>query len=183
MTRNTTGLKRFGLSAHRSRRSARSETTAVHRPATRTRGSMLPGLQRSLGNRCGMAGVGRVAAIKRSNTGDNGRAASLSGLTARAHQCLSEVTAMHGLPSSLAIALRLTAAIWIFGIVALLMGGDGRIVAAAFVVGAATALIEWSIAGKETARLEDNSAAPEDDNLTPDARASTPQVRRVRRSP
>ena len=89
---------------------------------------------------------------------------------------------MHGLPSSLAIALRLTVAIWISGFVAWLMGADGRIVAATFVVGAATALIEWSVAGKETARLEDGSAAPEDDNLTPDARASTQQVRRVRRS-
>jgi hypothetical protein len=33
-----------------------------------------------------------------------------------AHQCPPEVTTMHGLPSSLAIALRLTAAIWIFGL-------------------------------------------------------------------
>jgi len=90
---------------------------------------------------------------------------------------------MRGLPSSLAIALRLTAAIWIFGIVAWLTGADGHIVATAFVVGAATALIEWSVAGKETARLKDESAAPENDEVTPDVRASTPQVRRVRRSP
>ncbi|EKS37844.1 hypothetical protein [Afipia clevelandensis] len=90
---------------------------------------------------------------------------------------------MQDLPSSLAIALRLTAAIWIFGLVALLMGADGRIVAATFVVGAATALIEWSIAKNMTARPDDTSAAPDDDDFTPDARASTPQVRRVRRSP
>ncbi len=90
---------------------------------------------------------------------------------------------MPGLPSSLAIALRLTAAIWIFGMIAWLMGADGRIVAAAFIIGAATALIEWSVAGKEAAQLEDGSAAPDGDDVTPDARASTPQVRRVRRSP
>ncbi len=90
---------------------------------------------------------------------------------------------MNDLPSSLAIALRLTAAIWIFGLVALLMGADGRIVAAAFAVGTVTALIEWSIAGRQMARTDEDSAAPDDDDFTPDARASTPQVRRVRRSP
>jgi hypothetical protein len=63
------------------------------------------------------------------------------------------------------------------------MGADRRIVAAAFVVGAATAIIEWSIAKNITARPDDTSAAPDDDDFTPDARASTPQVRRVRRSP
>ncbi len=90
---------------------------------------------------------------------------------------------MQDLPSSLAIALRLTAAIWIFGLVAWLMGADRRIVAAAFVVGAATAIIEWIIAKNITARPDDTSAAPDDDDFTPDVRVSTPQVRRVRRSP
>lgn len=88
---------------------------------------------------------------------------------------------MRDLPSSLAIALRLTGAIWILGLVALLMGADGHITAATFVVGAVTALIEWSIARNETARADDESAAPEDDDARPDVRASTPQVRRVRR--
>lgn len=87
---------------------------------------------------------------------------------------------MQDLPPTLAIALRLTGAIWIFGIVAMLMQADTRIVAAAFVVGLVTAIIEWIIARQIPPPAEE----PEDDSeLTPDARASTPQVRRVRRSP
>lgn len=86
---------------------------------------------------------------------------------------------MHNLPSSLAIALRLTGAIWIFGIVAMLMQADTRIVIAAFVIGLVTAVAEWIVVRKIPPPAE-----PEDDSeLTPDARASTPQVRRVRRSP
>lgn len=69
---------------------------------------------------------------------------------------------MSDLPPSFAIALRLTVAIWIFGLVALLMGADGRIVATTFIVGAATALIEWSIARNRAARAEDDSAAQDD---------------------
>ncbi len=86
---------------------------------------------------------------------------------------------MHNIPTSLAIALRLTGAIWIFGIVAMLMQADTRIVIAAFVVGLVTAVIEWIVAGKNPPPTD----PADDDATTPDARASTPQVRRVRRSP
>ena len=86
---------------------------------------------------------------------------------------------MHNMPPSLAIALRLTGAIWIFGIVAMLMQADTRIVIATFVVGLVTAIIEWIVAGK----IPPPGDPEDDDETTPDARVSTPQVRRVRRSP
>lgn len=57
---------------------------------------------------------------------------------------------MSNIPTSLAIALRLTGAIWIFGIVAMLMQADTRLVIAAFVVGLVTAIAEWVAARKET---------------------------------
>ncbi len=86
---------------------------------------------------------------------------------------------MHNMPPSLAIALRLTGAIWIFGIVAMLMQADTRIVIAAFTVGLVTAVVEWAVAGKNPPPAD----PADDDAATPDARASTQQVRRVRRSP
>lgn len=86
---------------------------------------------------------------------------------------------MRNVTPSLAIALRLTGAIWIFGIIAMLMQADTRIVVAAFVVGLVTAIIEWIVAGK----IPPPAEPADDSELTPDARASTPQVRRVRRSP
>ena len=86
---------------------------------------------------------------------------------------------MQDLPPTLAIALRLTGAIWIFGIVAMLMQADTRIVVAAFVVGLVTAIIEWIVARQ----IPPPAEPAEDDETTPDVRASTPQVRRVRRSP
>ncbi|MGL4261477.1 MAG: hypothetical protein ACRCV5_02745 [Afipia sp.] len=86
---------------------------------------------------------------------------------------------MHHPPPSLGIALRLTGAIWIFGIVAMLMKADTRIVVTAFVVGLVTAIIEWIIARQ----IPPPADPAEEDETTPDVRASTPQVRRVRRSP
>ncbi|MBS4004146.1 MAG: hypothetical protein KGZ91_12300 [Afipia sp.] len=86
---------------------------------------------------------------------------------------------MQDLPPTLAIALRLTGAIWIFGIVAMLMQADTRIVVAAFVVGLVTAIIEWII----VRNIPPPAGPAEDEDTTPDVRASTPQVRRVRRSP
>lgn len=86
---------------------------------------------------------------------------------------------MHNIPPSLAIALRLTGAIWVFGIVALLMQADTRIVIAAFTVGLVTAVIEWIVAGK----IPPPAEPADDDAATPDVPASTQQVRRVRRSP
>ena len=85
---------------------------------------------------------------------------------------------MRNVTPSLAIALRLTGAIWIFGIIAMLMQADTRIVVAAFVVGLVTAIIEWIVAG-----IPPPAEPADDSELTPDARALTPQVRRVRRSP
>ncbi|MBB5054268.1 hypothetical protein HNQ36_004270 [Afipia massiliensis] len=55
---------------------------------------------------------------------------------------------MHNMPPSLAIALRLTGAIWIFGVVAMLMQADTRVVIAVFIVGLVTAVAEWIAAGK-----------------------------------
>lgn len=86
---------------------------------------------------------------------------------------------MHNMPTSLAIALRLTGTIWIFGIVAMLMQADKRIVIAAFTVGLVTAIIEWIVVRK----IPPPADPADDDAATPDARASTQQVRRVRRSP
>lgn len=85
---------------------------------------------------------------------------------------------MH-VPTSLAIALRLTGTIWIFGIVAMLMQADTRIVIAAFVVGLLIAVAEWI-----AARKDPPPANPADDDATtPDVPVSTQQVRQVRRSP
>lgn len=86
---------------------------------------------------------------------------------------------MHNIPTSLAIALRLTGTIWIFGIIAMLMQADKRIVIAAFTVGLVTAIIEWIVVRKIPPPAEPG----DDDATTPDAPASTQQVRRVRRSP
>jgi hypothetical protein len=83
---------------------------------------------------------------------------------------------MHNIPPSLAIALRLTGAIWIFGIVAMLMQADTRLVIATFIVGLVTAVAEWVGARK------DLPADPADDDAaTPDAPVSTPRGLRVRR--
>jgi hypothetical protein len=83
---------------------------------------------------------------------------------------------MRDLPPSLAIALRLTGAIWIFGIIAMLMQVDMRLVIATFIVGLVTAVAEWVAARKN---LPPDPA--DNDAATPDVPASTQQVRRVRR--
>lgn len=64
---------------------------------------------------------------------------------------------MHNLPSSLAIALRLTAVLWIFGILALLMQADGRLVIATFIVGLVTAVAEWVAARKDVPPADSSS--------------------------
>jgi hypothetical protein len=51
------------------------------------------------------------------------------------------------LPASLSIALALVGAIWLVGLVAYLVDAPGELVAAAFVVGLLTGVVEWR-AGK-----------------------------------
>ncbi|WP_210168593.1 hypothetical protein [Bradyrhizobium viridifuturi] len=50
---------------------------------------------------------------------------------------------MTGLPGSLSIALSLVGAIWLVGVVALLVGAPGGLVAATFAVGLVTGIVEW----------------------------------------
>ncbi len=64
---------------------------------------------------------------------------------------------MRDFPPSLAIALRLTGAIWIFGIVAMLMQADTRVVIAIFIVGLVTAVTEWIVAGKTPPPADDDA--------------------------
>lgn len=50
---------------------------------------------------------------------------------------------MAGLPGSLSIALSLVGSIWLVGVVALLVGAPGELVAATFVVGVLAGIAEW----------------------------------------
>lgn len=50
---------------------------------------------------------------------------------------------MRGLPGSLSIALSLVGSIWLVGVVALLVDAPGELVAATFVVGLVTGVVEW----------------------------------------
>ncbi|MCC8956618.1 hypothetical protein H8B02_25270 [Bradyrhizobium sp. Pear77] len=50
---------------------------------------------------------------------------------------------MTGLPGSLSIALSLVGSIWLVGVVALLVGASGELIAATFVVGLMTGVAEW----------------------------------------
>ncbi|MGY4316236.1 hypothetical protein [Bradyrhizobium sp. JR3.5] len=50
---------------------------------------------------------------------------------------------MTGLPGSLSIALSLVGSIWLVGVVALLAGALGELIAATFVVGLVTGVAEW----------------------------------------
>ncbi|MBR1203612.1 MULTISPECIES: hypothetical protein [unclassified Bradyrhizobium] len=50
---------------------------------------------------------------------------------------------MTGLTGSLSIALSLVGSIWLVGVVALLVGAPGELVAATFVVGLVTGVAEW----------------------------------------
>jgi hypothetical protein len=50
---------------------------------------------------------------------------------------------MAGLPGSISIALSLVGPIWLVGIVALLVDAPGELVAATFVVGLVTGIVEW----------------------------------------
>ncbi|WP_210183443.1 hypothetical protein, partial [Bradyrhizobium pachyrhizi] len=54
---------------------------------------------------------------------------------------------MAGLPGSLSIALSLVGSIWLVGVVALLVGAPGELVAATFVLGLVAGFVEWR-AGK-----------------------------------
>jgi len=54
---------------------------------------------------------------------------------------------MTGLPGSLSIALSLVGSIWLVGVVALLVGAPGELVAATFVLGLVAGFVEWR-AGK-----------------------------------
>lgn len=50
---------------------------------------------------------------------------------------------MMGLPGSLSIALSLVGSIWLVGVVAMLVGAPGELVAATFVIGLVTGVAEW----------------------------------------
>ena len=50
---------------------------------------------------------------------------------------------MTGLTGSLSIALSLVGSIWLVGVVALLAGAPGELIAATFVVGLVTGVAEW----------------------------------------
>ncbi|MES5487773.1 hypothetical protein QMZ05_33920 [Bradyrhizobium sp. INPA03-11B] len=50
---------------------------------------------------------------------------------------------MTGLPGSISIALSLVGSIWLVGVVALLVDAPGELVAATFVVGLVTGVVEW----------------------------------------
>ncbi|MBR0797834.1 hypothetical protein JQ615_20825 [Bradyrhizobium jicamae] len=50
---------------------------------------------------------------------------------------------MADLPQSISIALPLVAAIWLVGVVALLAGAPGGLVAATFIIGTVTGIVEW----------------------------------------
>ncbi len=93
----------------------------------------------------------RCADLRRRGARWNRQAASGAALwtyRARASVPVLRFAAVCNVTPSLAIALRLTGAIWIFGIIAMLMPeADTRIVVAAFVVGLVTAIIEWIVAG------------------------------------
>ncbi|PDT75291.1 hypothetical protein CO675_21040 [Bradyrhizobium sp. C9] len=68
---------------------------------------------------------------------------------------------MTGLPGSLSIALSLVGSIWLVGVVALLVGAPGELVAATFVVGLVTGIAEWrGMIRKSGHRFSDRGSCP-----------------------